>query len=325
MKLTIFPVLGTCLLLGACGGNLFEDPAEEDVVTGSITPANALATTRAAWQAALASGDFGDIGGSVGLSAAAPDGFNKVGPGAMHQGRLADLLQKVPFGPDELPCLTSGTMTISGDIADPADTTRLSFGDTFQVVYAACNDGVGEVLDGTVDMTVGDFSGDLVAGTYLLSLDVIATDLQVATGTETITNNGDTTVSLDTTQTPFIDVGTSGVSMRVDSGSRSDVLSNFQSSQTVDGNVTPAPYTLSASGTLDSTAVDGIVRYSTVNTFQGAGLDFPDEGRFRVEGGRSSLELVAIDNINVDIEIDSNDDGVIDVTISTTWADVSGG
>ena len=325
MKLTIFPVLSACLLLGACGeGSLF-DEGTEVATTGSITPANALATTRAAWRAALASGDFADIGASVGLSAAAPDGFSKVSPGALPAGRLTALLQKVPFGPDVLPCLTSGNMTISGDIADPADTTRLSFGDTFQVVYAACNDGFGEVLDGTVDMTVGDFSGDLVAGTYLLSLDAVATDLQVATGTDTITNNGDTTVSLDTTQAPFVDVSTSGVAMRIDSGSRSDTLSNFQSSQTVDGNVTPAPYTLSAAGTLDSTVLNGIVRYSTVDTFQGVGLEFPGEGRFRVDGSESSLQLVAIDNVNVDIEIDTNDDGVVDVVISTTWADVSGG
>ena len=43
----------------------------------------------------------------------------------------------------------------------------------------------------------------------------------------------------------------------------------------------------------------------------------------RVQGVASALELVAIDNINVDIEIDSNGDGTVDVTVSTTWQDIT--
>ena len=43
MKRTLFTVLGTSLLLSACGeGSLFAEP--EQVTTGSITPANALST-----------------------------------------------------------------------------------------------------------------------------------------------------------------------------------------------------------------------------------------------------------------------------------------
>ena len=205
----------------------------------------------------------------------------------------------------------------------PTRPTRLSINDTFQVVYVACNDGVGEILDGTLDFTVGDFAGDLQAGTYMISMDVLATDFQVNAGGETTVSNGDATVALDTMQTPFIDVGTSGSAMRVDSSARSDILINYQSNQTVDGNVAPAPYTLSAAGSLDTTALNGSVRYSTIDTFQGVGTDFPSQGRLRVLGSGSSLDLVAIDNVNVDIEIDSNGDGTIDVTISTTWADIS--
>ena len=324
MKRTLFTVLGTSLMLSACGeGSLFEEPTQ--VTTGSITAGNALSTTRVSWQAALTSGGFATIGGSLGLSAGTAGGFSKPDAGAMTEGRLANLLQKVPFGPDEFACASSGTVTISGDIADPTDPTRLSINDTFRVVYVACNDGVGEVLDGTIDFTVGDFAGDLQAGTYMLSMDALAADLQVNAGGVTTVSNGDTTVALDTMQTPFIDVGTSGSAMRVDSTSRSDILINFQSNQTVDGNVVPEPYTLSAAGSLDSTVLNGVVRYSTVDTFQGVGTDFPTQGRLRVQGSGSSLDLVAIDNVNVDIEIDSNGDGTIDVTISTTWADVTSG
>ena len=325
MKRTLFTVLGTSLLLGACGdGSLFPEP-DQVITNGSITPANALDTTRVSWQAAVTSGNFATIGGSLGLSAGTGGGMSKTGNSAVTAANFDGLLQKVPFGPDEFQCLTSGTVTISGDIADPTDPTRLSNGDTFQVVYVACNDGVGEVLDGTIDFTVGDFAGDLIAGTYMLSMDALTTDLQVNTGGLTTVSNGDTTVALDTMETPFIDVGTSGTRMRVDSNARSDILIDFQSNQTVDGNVAPAPYTLSAAGSLDSTLLDGVVGYSTIETFQGVGTDFPTQGRLRVQGSGSSLELVAIDNVNVDIEIDSNGDGTIDVTISTTWADVSSG
>ncbi len=322
MKRTHFAVLGTSLLLGACGDSLF--PEETEVATtGSITPTNALETTRASWQAALTSGDLASIGSSLGLSAGNPGGFSKPGAGGAAKGTLTGIVQQVPFGPDEIPCLTSGTVTISGDIAEPTDPTRLSFNDTFRVVYTACNDGVGEVLDGTIDFTVGDFAGDLLAGTYMLSMDALAADFQVNAGGQTTVSNGDTSVALDTMETPFIDVGTSGSAMRVDLNSRSDILIDFQSNQTVDGNLDPAPYTLTAAGTLDTTLLDGVVRYSTVTEFQGVGTEYPSTGRLRVQGSGSSLELVAIDNINVDIEIDSNGDGVIDVTISTTWADVS--
>ncbi len=325
MKRTLFTVLGTSLLLGACGeGSLFPEP-DQVITNGSITPANALDTTRVSWQAALTSGNFSTIGSSLGLSADTGGGVSKPGADALNGGRIGSLLQKVPFGPDEFQCLTSGTVTISGDIADPTDPTRLSINDTFRVVYVACNDGVGEILDGTIDFTVGDFAGDLLAGTYMLSMDALAADLQVNAGGVTTVSNGDTSVALDTMDTPFIDVGTSGSAMRVDSSARSDILINFTSGQTVDGNIAPAPYTLTAAGSLDSTLLNGVVNYSTVQTFQGVGTEFPTEGRLRVQGSGSSLDLVAIDNINVDIEIDSNGDGTIDVTISTTWADISSG
>ena len=321
MNLARLSVLSASAMLAACGsgGDQFGG-AEPPTTAFAITSANAATTTRVSWEAVLASGDFGDLGGSLGLTATAPGGFAKPSVAHKASGSLVNIVQQVPFGPDLLPCLSDGTVTLSGDIANPG---TLTFGDTFRVVYEFCDDGAGEVIDGTIDFTVGDFTGDLLTGLYMLSMDAVVTNLQAITGTDTITNNGDVTITLDTMQAPFIYAGASGTSMTVDSSASSETLRNFSSNQTVDGNLQTLPFTLAASGALDSTQLEGIVRYSTPVEFTGEGLDNPSAGVLLIEGENSSARLTAVDNINVTIEIDSNGDGVIDATIDMTWDDLA--
>jgi hypothetical protein len=81
-------------------------------------------------------------------------------------------------------------------------------------------------------------------------------------------------------------------------------------------------YMRSSSGTLDSTQLSGVIRYSTPVTFQGIGSDFPNAGEFLVQGATSSLRLIAENNTDVSIEIDSDGDGNVDQTIETTWAEL---
>lgn len=309
-------VLSASLLLTACGGGEGFGITDPNAGIIDITSANGQTATKVAWESVVASGELTDLGGSLGLSAATPGGFSKATQ-TQPAGFLINVMQKVPFGPDVFPCLASGTITISGDIADPL---TLTAGDTFTVESAMCDDGTGEVVDGLIDFTVGDFTGDLLAGTYLLSMDAVVTDLQVMTAADTIMSNGDATVSLDTSTPGFVDAGTSGTSMTTDSNASSETITNFQSSQTLDGNQQNLPFTLSASGTLDTTQLDGIVSYSTPIEFSGEGIAFPSAGQLLVEGVNSSARLIAVDAVNVTIEIDSNGDGVTDETINTTWA-----
>ncbi len=70
-------------------------------------------------------------------------------------------------------------------------------------------------------------------------------------------------------------------------------------------------------GTLDSSDLQGVVTYLTPITFTGVDFDFPGSGEFLVLAENSSLRLIAVDNVNVRIEIDN--DGVME-TIDTTWA-----
>ena len=329
MNLARLSVLSASLTIAACGGSGdFGDIAGgggfggggTSTTTYAITAANAPTATRASWEAANGSSSFGSAGGQV-VSTGSPGDFAKASPAKRSLGHIANVLQKIPFGPEVSPCLVDGAVTLSGDIADPL---TLTTGDTFKIVFEACDDGFGEVIDGTIDMTVREFTGDLLVGTYQLSIDTVTTDLQVFTASDTITSNGDATVTEDTTRTPFIESGVSGSSMTVDYNGMSETLSNYSSSQTIDGGLQPLPYTLSAAGTLDSTELDGVIQYSTPVTFAGEGLDYPSSGSMLVTGLDSAARLTALDSVNVTIDVDIDGDGTYDETIETTWAELLG-
>lgn len=317
MNLARLSVLSASVLIAACGsgGDQFGG-TQPSTTTFAITSANATTATRVSWEAVVASGDFGNLGGGLVVSTSSPGDFAKPTLPTAAAGHVLNAIQMDPFGPIVYPCLSDGSVTLSGDVTD---LLTLTTGDTFRAVYELCDDGAGEVIDGTIDFTVGEFTGDLQAGMYMLSMEAVVTSLQVLTGTDTITNNGDATVALDTMQSPYVTAGVSGTSMTVDSNASSETLSNYSSSQTVDGNLPELPFTLSAAGTIDSTQLAGIVQYSTPVTFAGEGLDFPSSGALLVEGENSSARLTAVDNVDVIIEIDSNGDGIIDDTIATTW------
>ncbi len=186
----------------------------------------------------------------------------------------------------------------------------------------ACDDGIGEVIDGLVDMVVTAFAGDILSGAYELTMDIIATGLQVTTADNVILSNGDATASINSLDTPFISASVSGNSMTVQDNAASETLTNYQSAQTIDAGVFPTPYTMLASGTLDSSRLAGAVSYSTPVMFEGFDANFPYTGEFLVTSGSSTARLIALDDVNVRIEIDSDRDGTVDETIETTWAEL---
>lgn len=130
-------------------------------------------------------------------------------------------------------------------------------------------------------------------------------------------------MTVDATNFPFVSSSISGNSLVVDSALSSESLTNFASAFTIDGNFVPSPFTTTASGTLDSTELAGIIRYSTPVMFEGLGGDYPGSGEFLIEGLGSSMRLIAENNVDVRIEIDLGADGTIDETISTTWAELN--
>ena len=275
--------------------------------------------------AALKSSNLGDLGGDTGLIGSGPGGVSKLDGSFATSAKTgaSGSVSQIPIPPTTTQCAVSGSVTLSGEIADPF-TPTLTSGDFFESDYNMCDEGLGEVTDGLVRAVVDIFAGDYLSGLYDLTMTFTLTTLQVSTAVGVLTSNGDVSVTFSTANSPAVSTSMSGNSLTIDSNASSDSLTNFATTLTLDGNFVPAPFTMTTSGTLDSTQLSGVVRYSTEQMFQGFEGDYPDSGVFFVEGVNSSLRLIAETNVNIRIEIDTDGNGTVDETINTTWDALTG-
>ena len=203
----------------------------------------------------------------------------------------------------------------------------LSVGDTILTEYAMCDEGFGEVIDGKIDSVVDAFNGNILVSSYDMTMTMNVTNFQVTTGADVVTGNGDATATLNSLAAPYIEASVSGNSMITDTNSSSNTLSSYASAQTLDATLSPAPYTMDSSGTLDSSDLTGAIDFSTPTLFQGFDTDYPNAGVLLVGSASGSATLTAeMNGVDVTIRIYSSTDGTGDVvdTIMTTWAELAG-
>ena len=327
MKRASICLITSLFLLAACNGrdSGIHDGQGPPPPTGfSITPANGLQVAQVAFQSVSTSGEIAGFADSAAPSANAGGGFEK--PTTRIASKLGQIVQSIPIDPTVLDC-AQGTVTFSAEINDLIMFASgvLSPGDSFLMVYENCDDGAGEVLDGTVDFIVDAFTGNILVGGYDMTMTMNLTDLQSTTADGVLLANGDGTATLNTLVALYVEASVTGNLMTTDTGSSSETLSNYSSAQTLDLNPDPAEYTIFASGTLDSSQLAGTVNYSTVDMFIGFNVDYPHDGELFVSATDSSVRLFADSNVDVHIDVYSNATGTgePDDTIVTTWAELA--
>lgn len=327
--MTIRFVLSLCiaLFLSACGGSGY-DPTPTPPAGGgtglNIDATNAKPAVRVAYGATARTVDTGGLVDDSGLASTPNSGFSKISAADRAPGVLVRIMQKDPLGPFTELCIPSGSITINLDV-DPLTfaTGGLSAGDTINIDYADCDEGLGEVVSGRMEFTVVDFSGDLGLGLYRLEMAAVLIDLTVTTATDTVTSNGDSTIVIDTTGNPLVLMSISGNVMTTVSSTSTETVSSFLTTQTVNTSVIPEPYTLESAGTVSSSQLDGIIIFDTIVTFQGMGGAYPYAGELLVTGVNSAVKLVALTDTTVRIETDSDGDGVFESSEETTWDDIA--
>jgi hypothetical protein len=325
MKRALISTLFASLAMAACGGesgNILPGDRQPPPPGAGITTDNATTVVASAWDASNRTASLTGLLTNTGFVASEQN----ISGGAQlsePSKSIVEITMQVPIAPPPENCAVSGSVTITGEIADPI-TPTLTPNDVLRVVVENCDDGLGEVSNGVIDYVVDAFSGDLAGGTYVLTMTMQIDNFSVTSASGTTTADGDATVTLDTSAPNQVFAAVAGLSMTIDTNSSSETLTNYQSTQTLDFTLNPAEYTFSSLGTLDSTQLTGVVDYTTPVTFEGLGAEFPNSGELLVSGANSSARLVALDNTNVRIDVDSNGDGTVDDMISTTWAALCG-
>jgi hypothetical protein len=321
--------LFTAVALSACGGSgggggapgVTVPPPPSGGVGLTIDAANAKPAARVAYGATVDSMDSGDVVGGSTIAMSPGGGLAKPVLDNQVSGAIQRYMQKDPVGPLVSPCFGGvGTETTTGNVVDPF---TLTAGDTLNVDYVDCANEFGETLNGRMEMTITVFSGDIIfTGLFLLTADVRLANFEVTTAADSIVSNGDASVSIDTFGTPTILLSISGDLLATESLSSTEVITTYASSQSV--HTLTEMYTLSTSGTVDSSRISGFIAYSTAETFQGVGAAYPFFGQLLISGdGPATIRLIAQSDTMVSIEVDTDGDGVADSTELTTWDDIA--
>ena len=219
---------------------------------------------------------------------------------------------------DTIDCSLGGAITITTNIATDG---TLTIGDVVSAVFDACIESDG-TLNGAVDLTVNAVTGDVSNPPFSAGLDVSIDQVSLEQGDSLTSANGalGATISSDTPED--LELVLAGTELATSVGDDTIVLRDFTIDEVDD--LSGGGYTLVVSGTFESAAL-GTYDFDTATTLTGSGGDFPSAGELVIHGASdTSAHVIALDDTNVRVELDTNGDGAADESTDMTWADIGG-
>lgn len=318
-KWTLLPT--ALVFFAGCSGGGGDDPPPVPLAT--ITAANAPAIASSVMSAALDGGDLGSFAfGPMGSSVSSPKStrvyYSKVA--AIQNEQIGALLQHtqavslVPIGPEATQCTGGGTVTVSGNIANPA---TLSPNDTITFDFAACVED-GATTSGKFSMRVTSFTGDAASGVFSFGVTATITSLQITVAGETATVNGSVSISINAAGSMVTTAVTSS-SISVGDGGSTHTLRDYSSIR----QLTSGAFTLDVRGSLTSSDFSGAVNFATSALLQGLGDGNAYTGHVLITGANgATIKVVVLDSTFLRLEVDSSGDGVVDATLDFTWDDL---
>ena len=213
-------------------------------------------------------------------------------------------------------CSGGGSIDVSLDDID--NNGVLSTGDTLTLLYNSCARS-GTTISGGLSIS-GFTSVKPSTAAFTTTGKISFNSFAYSDGATTGTINGTIDFSVSTSDGNIVNSTISNGSLAVAKTGATLTLSGYSINQT--NNKSTGAYTLSASGTVTSSALGGTVTFTTSTPYQGTGTANPSSGAIKITGaGSSSVTVTALDSTNIRLDVDSNGDGIVEPPpISMTWA-----
>ena len=222
-----------------------------------------------------------------------------------------------------IPC-DEGNVNIS--VTDVGTQQVLSTGDSVSIDFQGCSFvGDDAVMDGGMSFTATEVT-DLGDGIFTLSLTVQFSALTVVTDDGTMVVNGGFTSTLSSADGITVRQVLSGSNLSVFAEGDGEVFSGaikgFRLVREFD--TSDDGFLVEFDATISGGKLNGQVVYDTVVPFEGTGDGDPQTGRMIVRGANGgTITMVMTGEGNVDLEIDFDGDDTTDLTIPTTWDELT--
>lgn len=224
-------------------------------------------------------------------------------------------------------CAVSGTLTVQA--FNNNHPTSLSVGDVFGLVYDACDDGDGYIIDGESGLKVWELEGDPRTDVFRLKYILLGMDLTIDSGMDAYTaSSGTFFLEWDSLSFPEIVLTPEPDNSQL--SSQDDIYSWISgSSQSLTLNAD-----LSFTATLREASIPGMgsaflggsLTYETIIPLQAADDQGPESGEVLISQTYrdGTIRMVIESRTSVRLEIDSDGDGTVEDTQFTTWAELQG-
>jgi hypothetical protein len=319
-------------ILGACGGG---GGGSDGGSSGGIAASDPVTVSAAnAEQVASATLDAssGLAGNTAGAFALVPAAVGDVPSGQTNViETIIDLVKKAPsllpgdssmVKPAAVESLAQNcdSGTVSGSFNDADNDLTLSTGDTINMTANNCTFG-DVIMNGSLSISHVVVSGDEFAPPYSIQFTLQATNFSVSSGGEVVVLNGGGTIGESTNDDISFTSTFSGKGIELAAGGDSLILTDYNIQETE--NQATGEYSISINGTISSSNLGGSVTVTTDITLTGVGAFDADVGQITCVGaGNTSVTLIAVDSLNVRLEVDENGDGTVDQTLSAAWSDL---
>lgn len=222
-------------------------------------------------------------------------------------------------------CAGGGSITAAANVLTSGS---LNNGDSLSIAANSCAEN-GQLINGRLDFVFSDLTGTIGSTTaWSATLTITFSQFSVQSGGVTIIDTGDMTLAYSQTNAQVATESARGLSLQ-ENLTKSDgtVITRTLTSYTFTDSVNGGTSTSSANFTLSGSSPKlGSVSFTvkTNTPFTVIGSADPSTGSMTVTAAdKSSATLNVLDSATVRIDVDTNGDGVIDHTITTTWADLN--